>query len=101
MTASHARNPAESSGCTHDAVPLSTLPAGTCALVARAVMPGEEGELLAAMGLTARCPLRVCRAGDPCIIEVASTRLGLSAAMARKVLVQPTAGAPPIIGVPS
>jgi Fe2+ transport system protein FeoA len=55
-------------------------------------MPCEDRELLAAMGLTARCPLRVCRAGEPCIIEVASTRLGLSAAMARKVLVQP---APP------
>ncbi len=76
-----------------EAVPLSTLPTGASARLERAVTAGcADRELLAAMGLTARCPLRVCRAGEPCIIEVAATRLGLSSVLARKVLVQP---APP------
>ena len=47
----------------------------------------EACELLNAMGLTDRCRLRVGRAGKTCIVQVASTRLGLSAAMARSIFV--------------
>jgi Fe2+ transport system protein FeoA len=68
-------------------VPLSTLETGARAMVSRCLLSGEDRELLAAMGLADRCPLRVCRAGSPCIIQIASTRLGLSAKMARRVLV--------------
>jgi Fe2+ transport system protein FeoA len=52
-------------------------------------MSCEECELLCAMGLSCRCPLRVCRAGEPCIIQIAATRLGLSASVASRILVQP------------
>ncbi len=72
-----------------EAVPLSSLGRGCQAMVHRCMMTGDDGELLAAMGLSDRCPLRVCRAGEPCIVQVATTRLALSAAMARKVLVVP------------
>jgi Fe2+ transport system protein FeoA len=77
----------------HGAVPLSSLQSGLQARVEHRSMAREDCELLAAMGLTDRCMLRVCRAGEPCIIQVACTRLGLSAAIARKVLVAPTIGA--------
>jgi Fe2+ transport system protein FeoA len=52
-------------------------------------MDDDDGELLAAMGLTDRCLLRVCRAGEPCIVQVAGSRLGLAAALARRILVVP------------
>lgn len=70
-------------------VPLTTLPIGCCATVHHREMSGEDCELLSAMGLTDHCRLRVCRIGEPCIIQVAATRLGLSSAMARQIMVHP------------
>lgn len=75
-------------------IPLSTLRTGSCAIVRRCLVSCEERELLAAMGLSVRCSLRVCRAGQPCIIRVAGTRLGLSSATARRVMVQPVTDRP-------
>ena len=72
-----------------DAVPLSSLPRGATARVCHRLMSCDECELLCAMGLNCRCALRVCRAGEPCIIQVAATRLGLSASVAQRILVQP------------
>lgn len=56
----------------------------------------DECELLRAMGLTEACELRVCRGGPRCIVEINSTRLGLSPAMSRTILVsaEPPAPAP-------
>lgn len=70
-------------------VPLSKLPDGRRARVAERLISCEDCELLNAMGLTHRCELRVCQAGEPCIVQVASTRLGLSSAVARQILVMP------------
>ena len=70
-------------------VPLTTLSDGTCATVEHREMCGEDCELLSAMGLTDRCRLRICRVGEPCIIQVAATRLGLSSKMASKIMVRP------------
>jgi Fe2+ transport system protein FeoA len=47
----------------------------------------EECELLRAMGITERCRLRMCRRGKRCIVQVNSTRLGISNAIARNILV--------------
>jgi len=71
------------------AVPLSSLPCGTCATLHERLLGSADCELLSAMGMTERCRLRVCRIGNPCIVEVASTRLGLSLAMARCIMVFP------------
>lgn len=70
-------------------VPLTTLRNGCCCTVQHREMSGDDCELLSAMGLTDRCRLRICRVGEPCIIQVAATRLGLSSTMARKIMVQP------------
>ncbi|MCI0365891.1 MAG: ferrous iron transport protein A [Phycisphaerales bacterium] len=49
----------------------------------------EDCELLNAMGLTDQCEIRVCQGGEPCIVQINATRLGLSASLARKILVRP------------
>jgi Fe2+ transport system protein FeoA len=54
-------------------------------------LPCEDCELLQAMGLTEQCEIRVCQSGEPCIVQVHATRLGLSAALARSILVSPIA----------
>jgi len=53
----------------------------------------EDCALLKALGLTDRCLLRVCKAGEPCIVEVKATRIGLSRTFARGVFVVPEATA--------
>ena len=60
-------------------------------MVCGSLLGRDDRELLGAMGLTDRSTLRVCRAGEPCIVQVAASRLGLSAAMARSILVVPAA----------
>ncbi len=70
-------------------VPLTTLSDGMCATVELREMCRDDCELLSAMGLTDRCRLRICRIGEPCIIQVAATRLGLSSKMASKIMVRP------------
>ncbi len=70
-------------------VPLTTLPNGSRATVQHRDLCGDDCELLGAMGLTDRCRLKICRVGEPCIIQVATTRLGLSSETARKIFVRP------------
>lgn len=70
-------------------VPLSSLRSGARATLHRRDLCCEDCELLNAMGMTERCQLRVCRIGNPCIVQVKSTRLGLSSAMARNIMVVP------------
>jgi Fe2+ transport system protein FeoA len=48
----------------------------------------EDCELLNAMGLTDQCELRVCRVGEPCIVQVNSTRLGIAAGLAGRIMVE-------------
>lgn len=66
---------------------LSDLPVGAVArLSCRELAEGEAG-LLAAMGLTEGCRLVVRTSGDPCIVEVRSTRIGLARSVAARLLV--------------
>lgn len=43
--------------------------------------------VLSSLGLTGGARLRLCRLGDPCIIQVRSTRIGLSRVVAESVYV--------------
>ncbi len=45
--------------------------------------------LLGALGLGGRSPLRLCKTGNPCIVEVRGTRIGLAEAVARRLRVVP------------
>jgi len=70
-------------------LPLSNLRSGARARLHRADLRCDECELLSAMGLTDQCELRVCRAGEPCIVQVDAVRLGLSSSVARRIYVKP------------
>lgn len=74
-------------------VNLTQLRAGTVARLHAAHLGREDCALLNALGLTAHCLLRVCKAGEPCIVQVRATRIGLSRELARGILVIPEAAA--------
>lgn len=69
------------------AVPLSTLREGERGRAHISQLACDDCDLLHAMGMTDECELRVCRNGEPCIVQVHTTRLGLSAALAKRILV--------------
>lgn len=66
---------------------LSDLPAGGMARLCRRELSEGEACLLAAMGLTEGCRLVVRSSGDPCIVEVRSTRIGIARSVAARLLV--------------
>jgi Fe2+ transport system protein FeoA len=74
-------------------VRLSELAAGRVARLHAADLAPQDCALLRAIGMTDRCVLRICKVGEPCIVEVRSTRIGLSRSVANGILVVPeTAG---------
>ena len=70
-------------------VPLLDLAPGAIAVL-RLVSDDQSRVVLRALGLTDGARLRICRLGDPCIIQVRSTRIGLSKAVAQSVYVTVT-----------
>ncbi|HEX6324567.1 MAG TPA: FeoA family protein [Vicinamibacterales bacterium] len=65
-------------------VPLLDLAPGTTAVL-RHVLDEHSRTVLRSLGLTDGARLRICRLGDPCIIQVRSTRIGLSRAVAQAI----------------
>ena len=72
------------------AVPLTSMPVGTVATL-HAVTDVASRPMLRALGLSDASVLRLCQAGDPCIVQVRSTRIGLSSAVAECLYVVPVA----------
>jgi Fe2+ transport system protein FeoA len=72
-------------------IPLTQLRAGSIARLHSADLAQDDCALLKALGLTDRCLLRVCKSGEPCIVEVKATRIGLSRTLARGLFVVPEA----------
>lgn len=68
------------------AVPLLDLAPGTMAIL-RDVLDPQSHAVLRSLGLTDGARLRICRLGDPCIIQVRSTRIGLSKVVAQSIYV--------------
>jgi len=64
------------------AVPLTAVPVGALATL-HDVQDAESRTLLRSLGLTNACRLRVCKIGDPCIVQVRATRIGLSRTVAQ------------------
>lgn len=71
---------------------LSELPVGTLARFEEAHLTPQDRAVLGAIGLTERCRLRVSKAGEPFIVQVRSTRIGLSRAVAEGIMVVPEIG---------
>ena len=83
--------PDSTTGCTP--IRLSDLTAGRVARLHKADLAPQDCALLGALGMTDRCVLRICKIGEPCIVQVQATRIGLSRAVADGILVVPeTAG---------
>ena len=70
-------------------VRLGELAVGATARLHHADIEDSTGRFLRAIGLTPTAHLRVCRRGEPCIIQVRSTRVGLARAVADRILVVP------------
>jgi Fe2+ transport system protein FeoA len=68
-------------------VPLTQLNAGETARLYEAHLDPDCLATLRALGLNGAAVLRVCRRGDPCIIQVRATRIGLSHRVAERVFV--------------
>ncbi len=73
-------------------IPLTQLLPGRRAVVECAsldALPQGERCLLSAMGLSECCEVRMCKGGHACIVQVESTRLGLSQDVASRIMVTP------------
>ena len=70
---------------------LSDLRLGETARVHQTDVEVNVASFLRAVGLTNPSQLRLCKAGEPCIIQVRSTRIGLSRSVAGKIFVVPVA----------
>ncbi len=68
-------------------VPLTQLREGDRGWLHAANLCCEDCDLLNAMGMTEQCEIRVCQRGEPCIVQVNTTRLGLSGTLARNIMV--------------
>lgn len=67
-------------------VPLLDVLPGSVAVL-RQVIDHQSRAVLRSLGLTDGARLRICRLGDPCIIQVRSTRIGLSKVVAQSIYV--------------
>jgi Fe2+ transport system protein FeoA len=73
-------------------VALNTLKTGAEADLAGTRLDDDTRDLLRSLGLTDDSRLRVCKSGEPCIIQVRATRIGVSGAVAGRIDVVPTTG---------
>jgi len=94
--------PQDSAGCCHGAggapaaahrtVPLSQLRPGETGVVCSAGSDPADAALLRAMGLRMNATVRMCRAGEPCIVSVlgargCSCRIGLARPLAERIVI--------------
>jgi Fe2+ transport system protein FeoA len=70
-------------------VGLTSLAVGAEARFHGTTLGRADLELLEGLGLTGSCHLRVCQAGDPWIVQVRATRIGIADSVARAILVVP------------
>jgi Fe2+ transport system protein FeoA len=68
-------------------VPLSTLQTGAEASLHRTELDADTRSLLRSLGLIDASHLRVCKNGEPFIIQVRATRIGLTGAVAGRIFV--------------
>jgi Fe2+ transport system protein FeoA len=74
-------------------VQLTSLPDGSVGRLHDTNLDDDTRSLLRSLGLTDASRLRVCKSGEPFIIQVRATRIGVSSAVARGIFVIPEAEA--------
>lgn len=92
-----ARVPAAAAPVTSPRLSLTNLRPGQTARIRHADVDSADAALLRAMGLRPSAMVRVCRSGEPCIVEVippnlttCACRIGLARPLADRVLCEPT-----------
>src|SRR6185295_1666767 len=70
---------------------LTDLEVGATARMLDAAVDTELRTLLRALGLTDNSPIRVCKRGEPCVVQVRATRIGISRRIAQHITVVPDA----------
>ena len=68
---------------------LCDLEVGAVARFHEARLDPEACHLLRTLGLTRSSLVRLCKLGEPCIVQVRSTRIGLAQSVARSIFVIP------------
>jgi Fe2+ transport system protein FeoA len=74
---------------------LIDLEVGSVARFHEARLDPDACHLLQTLGLTTSSLVRLCKSGEPCIVQVRSTRIGLSRAVAGCIFVVPETAAVP------
>ena len=82
----------ESIGLPADWIQIEEIQPGHCGLVASVQAGEQELERLKSMGVCVGRRLMLIRAGDPMIVKVLGSRIGISARLARRVMVLPCGG---------
>jgi Fe2+ transport system protein FeoA len=70
-------------------VALSTLRTGAHGRVHEPLLDEESTSLLHALGLSVSRRFKLCKTGEPCIVQIGATRIGVSKAVAARILVVP------------
>jgi hypothetical protein len=74
-----------------NSIPLSQLRPGQVGVVRTADIAECDAALLGAMGLCCNAKIRLCRAGEPCIVSIhtgkAACRIGLARPLADRICV--------------
>ena len=78
----------------HGATRLTDLRPGTRGRLLAADLERDDLALLHALGLAENSAFRLCKAGDPWIVQVRGTRIGLSQHVAELLRVEPMPEAP-------
>lgn len=76
-----------------DVLRLSDVASGTIAQLHDVHLDREAHDVLRGLGLTNASTFRVCKQGEPCVVQVHATRIGLSGRVARQILVRPQTAA--------
>lgn len=76
-----------------ECVSLNQLKPGEAGVVRSAPVGTDDAAMLAAMGLCCNAKVRLCRAGEPCIVAVVSgggdgCRIGLARPLADRIMVE-------------
>jgi len=66
---------------------LTDLQVGATARLHDAQVDVESRSQLRALGLTDKSVFRVCKQGEPCVVQVRATRVGISSRIAQHVIV--------------
>lgn len=70
-------------------IPLTDLAPGTWCALQTTDLQEQDRDLLAALGLPERARFRLCKSGNPFIVQVSTTRIGLAPDVACRLMVLP------------